>query len=347
MSQPCGSGANPRMIGTARIMRRSRTHLAGTIVTVVTVLTIAVFSSARAEGMFISWQGTVPCRPQDQIWLISTRRLPKTQFWSKRCCPTFRYYRFCPGSGWQLSCERQFLASRVPGATNTLYVHGNRRSPSEAMQNGLHVYCRLAARAPCRPIRHVIWSWPSGELPGRLAILRDVRVKYRRTTSQSYYLACWLARTERSGQLTLLGYSYGARTIIGALHLRAGGGFQGFCLPRQCHCRCPQYRVVLWAPATQCDWLCPSAPHGCALQCVASGLVLYNPCDPILCRFNRFIFSAHGPALGLTGMPCELAASSVISQVDASPIVGKSHSWCRYVDSECLMSCIRAHAICW
>ncbi|MEM8678169.1 MAG: hypothetical protein AAGF97_02335 [Planctomycetota bacterium] len=287
-----------------------------------------------------------PCwRPQDQVWLISTRHLPRSRFWSQRCRPTYRYYRYCPCDGWRCSNECEFLRSQHPHAMNTMYVHGNRCSRSEAREQGLCVYARLAVNAPRgRPIRHVIWSWPSREIPLRWAILRDARVKYRRTIPQGYYLGHWLARTGCTGRWTLLGYSYGARTVLNALQLRAGGSLKGICLPRRCHCHCDRYRVVLWAAATPRGWLTGCGQHECAFNCVQSGLVFYNPCDPVLRRFQCAICSAHTPALGLIGLPCRW---SQICQLNASAVVGKSHSWKRYVNACSLMSCIRSYAYGW
>ena len=144
-------------------------------------------------------------RAQDQVWLISTRHLPRTKFWSKRCCPTYRYYRFCPCHGWQPSSEREFLCSQRPHAMNTLYVHGNRCSQAEACQQGsvrLHASWRSHPRVAVRSATSS-GRGPAESYRSRYAILRDVRVKYRRTIPQGYYLARWLARTECTGRLDL------------------------------------------------------------------------------------------------------------------------------------------------
>ena len=70
------------------------------------------------------------------------------------------------------------------------------------------------------PIRFVIWSWPSAQVRGQL---RDVRTKANRTELAGYCLAWVLTHLPETQQVSLLGYSFGARIATGAMHLVGGG----------------------------------------------------------------------------------------------------------------------------
>ncbi len=214
-------------------------------------------------------------------------------------------------------------------------------------RRGLDLYNGLVAGCPhAPPIRLVLWSWPSDAIPNRLAAKRDARVKFRRIPLQSYYLAWWLNHYSSDRQLSVLGYSYGAATLLGSLHMLGGGQLECRRLSR---CEPPpRIHMAIWAPAVQSSWLMPGGRLCCALPCLESGLVFYNRCDPALCRFRRVIFAATGPALGYVGLTnpyCCYPGYARIRQFDATRYVGKKHSWDRYRDCACLMSQIRCVAL--
>ena len=110
-----------------------------------------------------------------------------------------------------------------------IYIHGN-RVPSECTApEGQQVYRLLTAGVDdATPIRFVIWSWPSAQMRGQL---RDVRTKANRTELAGYCLAWLLTHLPENQQVSLLGYSFGARIATGAMHLVGGGTLCGRTLP--------------------------------------------------------------------------------------------------------------------
>ncbi len=280
--------------------------------------------------------------------MVSTRLAPRYPL--RRCyCPRLIYSRYCPCRGWTRASECEFLAGQHPGKITVVYVHGNRVTREKAQSRGLEVYRLLTGCVPCGPpVRHVIWSWPSQPIPLRAAVLRDGRVKYRRTPTQSYYLAHWLCRLRCDARVSLLGYSYGGRAIVGALNLLGGGSECGRCLPSCCQCGPRRLRMAIWAPATQSDWLLPGGRHGCALSQLQSGLIFYNRCDPVLRLFDPLILSVTGPALGYVGLTlpyCCCPGYGRVTQFDATCIVGGRHSWDRWMSSACIVNQIRQVAL--
>ena len=85
----------------------------------------------------------------------------------------------------------------------------------------------IASWSPSRildRLRFVIWSWPSDKIKGPL---NDIRTKAWRTDTDGYYLGWFLQRMHPQSDIGLIGFSYGARIVSGALHVLAGGELDG------------------------------------------------------------------------------------------------------------------------
>lgn len=311
---------------------------------------VVLFSSVACEARV---PPTTAClRPQDEIWLVSAREMPSRLPLCCMCQPLLCYQQYekccdCGCGRWQCRSECTFWETDDPGRLTVVYVHGNRMTEEWIRRRGLDLYNGLVGCCPhAPPIRLVLWSWPSESIPNRLAVKRDARVKFRRIPTQAYYLASWLNHYSCDRQLSLLGYSYGAATLLSSLHILGGGQLECRCLSR---CEPPpRIHMAVWAPAVQSNWLTPCGRLCRALPCVESGIVFYNRCDPVLRRFRRVIFSATGPALGhvgLTNPHCCYPGYGAICQFDATRYVGKKHEWDRYRDCPCIMGRIRWTAL--
>ncbi len=111
---------------------------------------------------------------------------------------------------------------------------------------------------------------------------------------ESLYLAWILKQLRSQSRVSLLGFSYGARTVTGALHLDSGGFIPGLSYSHPQSNRELSYRLGLIAPAVDKKWLTPSGRYCCALTQVDGFVNLYNSRDPVLRRF-RFIDSVTRP----------------------------------------------------
>lgn len=256
------------------------------------------------------------------------------------CRPQLCYERYDGCGGWHASNACDYFCRQHEFAVTVVYVHGNRQRDCDAREQGVAVYRQLRRCCPTScPIRFVIWSWPSEPIPASYRIVRDVRVKYGRTATQSYLLARWLERACPDTRLSLIGYSYGARVIVGALHLLGGGCLEGRGLPGGCcHTHC--LNVVLWAAATENAWLSAGFPHQCALRVVDQMLITVNRHDPVLRRFRRCILRARHRALGLTGTRgalCCCGGCGSIDELDVTCLVGRRHHWRKYVCSPTIL----------
>jgi hypothetical protein len=258
----------------------------------------------------------------DELWMVSTRHLP-----SRVGCTIdsqmLRIYGLDP-RGCRVPAREERLFETFPGTT-CLFVHGNQIEAPQARERGLLVYHRIrAANLSAGPLRFVLWSWPSDQLRRPL---KDVRVKLARTNVEAFYLASFLRQMPRQ-HLSLVGYSYGARIVTGALHLDGGGVLLGYGLGDVAASGSGLLRVALLAAAVDTDWLLPGHPHGLALTQVDGLLLLNNTRDRILKRYH-VVAGRGATALGRTGLPWLLLPGQdrqLVQQFDLAALMGREHS---------------------
>jgi len=225
------------------------------------------------------------------------------------------------------------LAATTADCLTVVYVHGNRGDDASAIEHGRRIGAHLAEQPGGRPFQVLIWSWPSAQTQrGR----KDFRAKAERTDTEAWYLGTLLDRFDARAEVALIGYSYGARVITGALHWRAGGEYEGRTLPpREPEQTLARYRVALLAPALHQDWLATAGTHGDALRVTQRMLIFYNPCDPAL-RWYRFVYRCEKPeALGRWGIADHWLGdgSERVEQWDVSPVIGRTHDEDAYLGS--------------
>ncbi len=279
-------------------------------------------------------------RTQDELWLVSCRGLSCSNV--EQQVGKLSYWRYVRKDGWVKSTLPEQLATDDPNVITTVFVHGNRISWADAFCKGWRAYWTLVRCADERPIRFVIWSWPSESLQG---LINDARTKACRTDPAGYYLGWYLDQLSPETPVSLWAHSFGARIATGALHLLGGGAVAGNQLDQRLHATRQPMQVVLLAAALDNDWLIPGHCHGNALSQVASMLLVNNCSDALLKRYH-VIYGRRccEQALGYTGLsswsmtPEDL---SKVNQVDASYHVGKRHLFDLYLSSPDLVGRMR------
>jgi hypothetical protein len=280
-----------------------------------------------------------PLRGQDQLWLVSDRGLGcNVECEAER----LQYWRYDCQRSWTRASLAELLAAEDPLMTTTVFLHGNRIPECEAYTKGWTAYRSLVRCADERPVRFIIWSWPSAPIRGPI---EDARVKAARTNVTGYYLAWFLDRLSPQAPVSLWAHSFGARAVTGALHLLGGGELCGRVLAEPVHPDRQPAQVVLLAAALDNDWLLPGHFHGQALSQTADLLLVNNSGDALLKRY-RFLYHRRSwqQALGYTGMNSRSLGEDAIKvqQVDAFCAVGKQHIFALYIGSPGLMSRVRA-----
>ncbi|MEX2141813.1 MAG: hypothetical protein WD894_21285 [Pirellulales bacterium] len=261
-------------------------------------------------------------RVADQVWVISTRRLGCTT--AIDATPNFAVQQRLTDGSWAPASISEFIAADDPAIPTCFVMHGNQVDTALAVAQGMRAYQALTASLPAdQSLRFVIWSWPSDRIHG---ILKDVRIKAVRTTTEGQYLAWTLHQLNPQTPVSVVGFSYGARIATGALHVLAGGSLNGFSLPPSQSPRAPM-RAVLVAPGLHNHWLAEGHYHGRALEIVDEMLLIKNSCDSALRRYRFVDTSRSAEALGYTGPVGWSSQYGKIRTVDACCDLGKAHDW--------------------
>ncbi len=274
-------------------------------------------------------QGEHVCPPPD-VWLIDARGQCGCPLPGET--PSLRYFQYAAGD-WQPSSLESFVDVQ-PDVPVVFWVHGNRIDSAYANDDGWTMYKRLAETACGRRFRFVIWSWPASQIHGQL---QDLRVKATQADNGGYALAWVVSRLAPEQSVGLIGYSYGARLIAGGLHVLGGGEISGAALPAEALTRTGGTRAVFWAAAIDEGAMAPWGYRNLALDAVDTMLITVNCADPAL-KWYRRLWGHRGPeALGFSG-PVGLADWSKVLTMDVSGIVGRSHEWQEYANSQSVMS---------
>ena len=220
--------------------------------------TKTVSASARSIEPIVCPPSSGVCAPRtlDEVWLVSSRGLGCPD--CEPSPPAPRVWQFdLKSDQWNESSLAAFFAAQDSSKPDVFYIHGNRVESGEDREEGLAIYHQLTAGVPDRPIRYVIYSWPSAPIHG---IVEDAREKAVRTNADGYYLAWLISRIDPRVSVDLIGYSFGARVVTGALHVLAGGSLFGQMLEKPAPKR--HMQTILVAAAVNNDWLAIGRPHG-------------------------------------------------------------------------------------
>jgi hypothetical protein len=221
---------------------------------------------------------------------------------------------------------RNLQGSKNALRPTVIYVHGNRVSAGYDATEGMAVFESLVgARTNSEPLRYIIWSWPSAQIPG---LIKDYQVKAVRTNPVAWQLAWFVDQLPAETPLAFMGYSYGARAVSGTMHLLGGGTLDNLKLENRMHPDRPTARVALMAAAFDADWLLPGEVHQHAITQIDRMVVITNRSDPAM-RFYKFSTkNSWVDALGLKGLPNSKSlgtAAKLIQHIDVTAEVGRSH----------------------
>jgi len=292
------------------------------------LLTLGNVGSSRVDAALLR-TATHRSASDDEILLVSTRAMgtvcDSQVMEHKLQCE--RYERDASGKPhWSPFDWHEILADHSDQRLTVFYVHGNRIARGQDRVRGLMIYHSLITRGkPTRPLRLIIWSWPSARIRGPI---KDYKVKAARTRPVGWQLAWFLDRMPEETPLALIGYSYGARVVSGAMHLLGGGTLSGLRLEERIHPARPQAHVALLAAALDAPWVQPGGYHGREFSQIDRMVLSTNRLDPAM----RFYHLSNGPGridpLGKSGVPRPSAlgaARQKLQRVDFTQAVGRSH----------------------
>lgn len=253
----------------------------------------------------------------------------------------FDVYQWVNCSQWVRGDIQSAMAAQVsPDSQEPLtiiYAHGNFMERCNARNRAFLIANQIAMHSH-RPFRMLMLSWPSEKER------RPLKDTYRNTQCSdtiAFYLGYLLRRLPPTEQVSIHGFSLGARVVTGGLHLDAGGCLIGRQLsnfpsvPPQSanHATEHQYRVSLIAPAIDQSWLQQNNRMGLAMTEVAKLVNLYNSNDPVLRRYFFSDLSSRPLAAGFAGFvgitdprpSSPLAGQDRVFQYDCSRYLRNTH----------------------
>lgn len=231
-----------------------------------------------------------------------------------------------------------------------IVVHGNRmdRADAEVFMRG---FLRTVHAENDRNV-FILWSWPAA--PAVRGIARDSRVKAFRSDQEAGLLAEWLKEHPSPGDTVLVGYSFGARTILKALtQYLADQESSTDQPPNQAdstagEAKAPagRWTLILLAAAVDPGSLAKLA-HLVREKDVPLSIVLtVNYSDPALRWYQHLFGCRSSQALGFTGPWCntfrELGTRLEVLNVTSQ--VGRTHRWRIYLASPAVRSALHTAA---
>ncbi len=280
-------------------------------------------------------------RGKDQLWLVSSRRLG-----SRNCGVNSLDVRQRGGGDvWQPSSASAFFAPDPDEIRRpiVIFIHGNRWSLDKAIRRGLQTYEQTIVPWNDAPaMRYVIWAWPADQIAGPI---RDVRIKAERADEHSFHLARFLQNIDPRTPVSIIGFSFGGRVSLGALHLIGGGTIDGCGLPSVSHPIAP-VNLTLAVPAIRNDCLVTTR---CRAYSQINHLdLVYNSRDSYLSLFRFTWFDNKRPALGYTGISGlnQLPDHSTrVHQFNAAQFVGREHDYLEYISDQRIEASLRRHLL--
>ena len=308
----------------------------------------SVLADTSATSEITKEQIIVRCAPQSEIYELSTRHLPDRFCAIHEESPPFQVNAWT-GNRWERSTILAALGQTdapIPDKPTIIYVHGNFMERNNTLERVRIIDAYLKRKAH-EDYRLLLFSWPSQR---ESHPIRDVYENAESAEDQALYLA-WILRQLRSqSRVSILAFSFGARTATGALQLDAGGSIPSLSMSKPESPRIFPYRVGLIAPAIDKTWLDDCGRHQLALSQVSHFINMYNSKDPVLRRF-RFIDRLTRPIAGgfsgfegltdatstfnVTGTPASNDGQGLlVKQFDCSRAIGSTHSEKSYL-GEC------------
>ncbi|MDO4550089.1 MAG: hypothetical protein Q4C96_02415 [Planctomycetia bacterium] len=229
-------------------------------------------------------------------------------------------------NGWKISSLEEFFQDFPLKKPIYIYVHGNRTSTQDASEDGIHLLNIL----PCEiPPRFVIWNWNTDRETPRIRM--EYRGKAFWADVQGVYLAYFLKDLPLSQKVTLLGYSFGARSVLTALHLCGGGDYYNYRIYKP-GVNIPDhlfYAILIATPAASYE-LMEKNRFSKVTWGAQKIIFTVNPSDPAL-RFYPKIDENKEKAFGVTGIPQNIFSSGAPATFLPILLNLKSHKFRDYL----------------
>ena len=244
------------------------------------------------------------------------------QIWIVMATADGFYCQTLENNAWRVADVKEFYAGDSADRSTVIWAHGFKTDMTGAAESGCSfrntIAAARAAAGSSRAYRLVIWKWSSERGAGRLRI--DAQMKGRIADAEGRRLANFIGGMNASNNVSLVGFSFGARVVGSAL---------------QCLATSPSTymtnrtgRVSLVLASSACDYGAFDWSYANGAAIPAYVLNIYNPADFAL-RYYPFVSDTGSQAQGvypITGSAFTGAVGSAFN-INVSSAVGKEHSF--------------------
>ncbi|MDR2116221.1 MAG: alpha/beta hydrolase [Planctomycetaceae bacterium] len=248
-------------------------------------------------------------------WFINTQSTTKPeQFTVKKLNNNSQ-----PSQVWHPATFEEFQETHNPQKPLLIVVHGNWMSAGKAQNYG-YTFDRLLEKIENpNKYRLLIWSWSSERT--FCGIRKDVLAKAQRADNQANHLLAFLQKLKPNSNVSLIGFSFGARLVCNTLQILADTKELNNKL---------SIRSILLAGALDCGSLNPNGCYNQALSVTEKMLIHVNPNDEALCFYPLLVRIGGPQAIGkkgasLNGLPKEIRQK--IKSVNVAQQLGTQHTF--------------------
>lgn len=228
-------------------------------------------------------------------------------------------------TGWTLT-DKDAIWKDSEGCKTFIYIHGNQADRCSAINDGYLFRQYLNRIIPEKNYKLIVWFWNSARTGA--TVRQDATISEQRSQWQSFYLARFLQSAPENAEIRLIGYSFGANTVLGACQLLSGGKVYGRTAPGTSG----KIQSLLIAPAV------PTYAFVCgkekALECQTRCYLTVNCADTGL-KWYRFVTPDRQTEAmgrdGVAGVPASQKEKVTIYNVTNQ--VGATHALADYLGS--------------
>ena len=228
-------------------------------------------------------------------------------------------------TGWA-AADKDAIWKDSEGCKTFIYIHGNQADRCAAINDGYLISQYLNRVIADKNYKLVVWFWNSARTGA--PIRQDALNAEHRSQWESFYLARFLQSAPENAEIRLIGYSFGANTVLGACQLLSGGKVYGRTAPGTSG----KIQSLLIAPAV------PTYAFVCSreksLECQTSCRLTVNYVDSGLTWYRFVAPDGQSEAMGhdgVAGVPASQKEKVKIYNVTNQ--VGGSHSLSDYLGS--------------
>ncbi|VAX38460.1 hypothetical protein MNBD_PLANCTO02-249 [hydrothermal vent metagenome] len=261
--------------------------------------------------------------------IASSRSLP--QHATRQCQQkSLSFYYTDVNSSFHSINPNSFYQSFQPGVPICIFVHGSYMNWEDIPVDSASVRQWVQAALPQQQTQIIYYTWHSQMSLTTVLPHIDTSLLGHKSAFNGLYLARMISQLPQNCPITLIGHSFGCRTISSALHLLGGGEMQGIRLQRANQSQ-HRIRVLFTAAPVDHNWFNPNERYSNALKRAEHIINLKTRKDWALSLYPfRRLFSRR--SLGRRGWSKKdyIAMGELrhkISEYDVTCRIGTGHGW--------------------